>query len=232
MKRKMLFSLILSILVCFSAFAQFDEVDHDRRYAIFGGQFYNDKYAGSGTVIIPEKFGAFEGWLAGHLNKVDKDWLIVGRAEGGVEVGADWTINLFGEWRKDQFAGVENQLQVGIFGESPRVEIGNALFTFGIGNFVEGEQAQEDLGLKDTDERLVRALAYGSLNYQAFNLLVKSTPNAHFWGDKSDMQFVVQNTLRLSKDLSLMALFEYDSHPVVVDQFWQISGGVQLEKNF
>ena len=42
----------------------------------------------------------------------------------------------------------------------------------------------------------------------------------------------IEPTIKLAKDLSLTAAFEYDSHPIKAGEFWQISGGLQLEKNF
>ena len=190
MKRFCMFiMLIATLFVTSTALGQFPEdLDYDRRYVIFGGQFYSEEYALSGTVIVPEKISEFEGFIAGHVNKVGDQWLTVARVEGGVDVGADWSLNVFSEWLKDPFAGVENQIQIGIFAESPQVKVGDALLTFGAGNFLEGEQAEQDLGLKDTDERVVRALVYGNLKYDIFSLLVKATPNAQFWTDASDSQ--------------------------------------------
>ena len=228
----LLMMLFAMLYVSANTSAQFPEdLDYNKRSIIFGGQFYNEEYALSGTVVVPEKVKEFEGFIAGHVNKVGDQWLAVARLEGGVDIIADWSLNLFTEFAKDQRAG-DTTMQVGVFAESPRIEAGAAVLTFGLGNYLEGEQAETDLGLTDTDARVVRALTYGNLKYRTFNLLVKATPNAQVWDDASDMQLEIQPTLRLAKKLSLMTLFEYDSEPVKAGENWQISGGLQLKKDF
>ena len=231
--RSLVLMTMLFAMMCSSVFAQFPEdLDYERRYLIFGGQFYSEEYAVNGTVVVPEKVGDFEGFTAAHVNKVGDKWLAVGRIEGGLDIVADWSLNVFSELKRDQFAGADS-FQVGFFAESPRIEVNDALFTFGAGNFVDNEQAQEDLGLKASDERVVRALVYGNMKYKTFNLLVKGTPNAQFWTDASDLQIEIQPTLKLAKDLSLMALLGFDSDPIRVDdENWRVSGGIQLEKSF
>ena len=229
MKRTLLLFAMLAGLACsVTGWAQFEEIDTTERQFVLGAQFYNEEYNGSATLIIPEHIRQFEGFVAGHLNKVSDEWLVVARVEGGVEVGADWTINLFSEYRKDQIAGVGNSLQIGIFAETPDFQFGVAHLTGGIGNYLEGEQVEKDLGLKATDERVVRALTYLKLSYSNYDFLVQATPNV----DASDLQILIQPSAKLSDNLTLLAQWEFDSNPIIVAQEWRVSGGIQASFNF
>ena len=224
---------ILILVMTALSFAQFEEVSHAERKLVLGGQFNDEQYSINGTAILPVRRGDFSGWAGGYVNKLENDWQIVTRLEGGVAVlKTDWTLNLFTEYGRDDQNGVGSQVAFGFFGESPRFAIGEASITAGLGNYVENQQARDDLGLKDTADRSVRLLAYTALRYRWISILTKITPNAKVWDDARDFQLVVQPTIAFNDNVSLVTQFEYDSQPVIAGDTVNISGGVQIAIGF
>lgn len=230
-------AMVAAFLFAGTGIAQFEEIDHEKRQLVLGAQFQKDEYAINATAVAPASSGPWSGWIGAHLNKLNDDWLGVLRAEGGVALfGTEWTANVFTEGRRDDVAGVERQLQFGYFGESPAYAIGGATVTAGFGNYIDQEQsgqAAEDLGLKPTDESAIRLLGYTSWRWNDVALLIKATPNAEFWNtDARDIQLVIQPTINLKDNITLMTQFEYDSEPLLPEEYWTMSGGIQIGLDF
>ena len=226
-------TLALILIAVASSFGQFEEISHTERKLVLGGQFNEEQYAINGTTILPVKRGDFSGWAGGYVNKLEDHWQIVTRLEGGYAIlKTDWTLNLFTEYGRDDQNGIGSEASFGFFGESPRFAIGEASITAGLGNYVENQQARDDLGLKETDARSVRLLAYTALRYKFVSILTKITPNAKVWDDTRDFQLVVQPTIAFNENVSLVTQFEYDSQPVIEGDPLNISGGVQIAIGF
>ena len=102
----------------------------------------------------------------------------------------------------------------------------------GAGNYLENKQARDDLGIKDADPNVVRALAYLKLKYGRYSLTNKFSPRI----DLSDLQILVEPSAEysLSDTVSLLAKARigYETDPIAEGENWFSAYQLQLQTTF
>ena len=215
-------ALLLGGLVMAASYADdpYEEVAHDQRQIAIGISGAGDDNSLSATLIVPIKQDRIEGWAGGFAQQQSSDGeisaqVINAHTTVGYSVHERVSLNAFADWNRDKQRGIAGQTQFGAFVGVDIYEQSGLLVNGGAGNFLENKQARDDLGVKDTDPNVVRALAYVRGQYQRYSAVWRFTPKV----DLSDIQFTLEPTATytLSDTLSLVvkAKLGYESEPLV-----------------
>lgn len=233
-------SALMLAIFALSVFAQddpYEEIAHDVRQVAIGVDGSGGGNSLSATLIVPFEQGKTSGWAGGFAQQQSNDGEVIeqmlnAHATGGYALHDRVDINAFVDWTRDKERGIAGQSQIGAFVNVDIYADNRLALNGGAGNFVENKQARDDLGLKDTDPNVVRALAYVQLKYDRYVLMNRFTPQIDF----SDLQFMVEPTATysLSDKLSLVvkAKLGYETEPLVEGEEFYTSYQLQLSSRF
>ena len=228
---------LLSAFVMFCAHAQYDDLTHNQRQINIGFDGANKDTSISATGIFPINQNKIEGWSGVFVQQQTSDGEVTsqvlnGHAVLGYAFHDRVSLNAFTDWSRDKQRGIAGQTQIGAFVSIDIYQEKGYKINGGAGNFLENKQARDDLGIKDTDPNVVRALAYLRTQYSRYSVMFKFTPQI----DLSDLQFSLEPTAtyELSDTLSLIASARlgYETEPLAEGEELFTSYQLQLSTTF
>ena len=215
----------------------FDELNLTQRIIGIGIDGLNDDLSLSATVVVPVRVKKIEGWVGGFAQQQSNDGdvtsqLINGHTVLGYKLSERFTINSFADYLRDKDRGIDSQVQLGGFLSADLIDTNTFHLSAGAGNFVENQQARDDLDLKETDPNVLRFLAYAKAAYGRYSIIQRITPQV----DLSDIRIELEPTgsWSLGEKASLVAKlrFIYESHPIIEDKYTSSAFQIQWQSRF
>ena len=213
--------MIVLLLICSTAFAQFADIPLDAKSVSVGLSGDSESASKSVTGILPLK--NLNGWVGVHgLQSTTGGEVLSEYLKAHLQGGFRYQglgIEAFVDGERNLVAGTAFQTQVGVFIRPGIYKRSGFRVSGGFGNFLENTQAREELGLGTTDPTVVRWLAFASIGWQGFSTVIKSTPHIQF----KDFQFAAEPavTYELADNISLglQGRVAYDSNPLTDKKF-------------
>lgn len=218
---KRLLTLLIGMLICGTASAQFADIPLDEISVSLGVSGDSESRSTAATGILP--LSKINGWLGVHglQSTADQNVLseyLKAHVQGGVRYQG-LGIEAFLNAERNLLAGTAFQSQVGLFVRPGIYEKHRLRVSGGFGNFLENTQARAELGLTETDPTVVRWLAFASIGWRGISVLIKLTPHIQF----DDFQFAAEPavTFELAENISLglQGRLAYDSDPLTAKKF-------------
>ena len=218
---KRFLTLLLAMLICGTASAQFADIPLNETSISLGVSGDSENRSTAATGILPlEKIN---GWLGVHglQSTADRNVLseyLKAHVQGGFRYHG-LGIEAFLDGERNLLAGTAFQSQVGLFVRPGIYEKQGLRVSGGFGNFLENTQARAELGLEATDPTVVRWLAFASIGWRGISTVIKLTPHISFDDFQVAAEPAVTYELAENISLGLQCRLAYDSDPLTDKKF-------------